>query len=113
MTPREVAAQIEWMFPGASVWLGRHTGSWWAAVCDRAGRHRLVEAASPAGLVRSMDELGVRRATAPCHTRQRVTAPPARPPARPPTRPPARALPRRAAPRRGRLRSAFAVLLAS
>lgn len=126
-----VAAGVARRFPGTSAWLGKHSGSWWAITRDRTGADHLVEAATPAELVRRLDGMDVRRAAptggaapAPKYTRAHlaaapsITAPdlayapaPARPRASPPARPP-REHPRRA-PRRGWLRTAFATLVAS
>ena len=39
-------------------WYGEATGSWWAVARDGAGRWRLVEAASQAGLGRRLTEIG-------------------------------------------------------
>lgn len=105
--PERVAAEVERRFPGTTAWLGRHTGSWWAVARDRAGRYRLVEGATPADLVRRLDELGVRRAGS-----VREPRAPRRPPARPPGRPvPPRRRPARV--RRGWLRSALGGLVTS
>ncbi|MBE1533106.1 hypothetical protein [Actinomadura algeriensis] len=107
-TPERVAAEVQRRYPGTTAWLGRHTGSWWAVARDRTGRHRLVEAASPAELVRRLDELGVRRAGYASQPRPAPARPaPPPPPARP--RPPVRRRPARLP--RGWLRAAFAALV--
>ncbi|WP_176611485.1 hypothetical protein [Actinomadura sp. WMMB 499] len=109
-TPERIAAEVARRYPGTCAWLGRHTGSWWACARDRTGRHRLVEAPTPAALVHRLDELGVRRADAvhePRPPRVAVVPPPSRPRGRP--APPVRRRPARL--RRGWLRAALDVLV--
>ncbi|MEV5824200.1 hypothetical protein AB0L25_01340 [Spirillospora sp. NPDC052242] len=60
--PDRTAADLKRWFPGTVAWLGHATGSWWALARDRAGECHLVEAATPAELVRRLDRLDVPRA---------------------------------------------------
>ncbi|XVQ11310.1 hypothetical protein ACQP1W_01680 [Spirillospora sp. CA-255316] len=50
-----IAGLLERRFPGACVWWGERTGSWWAVTRDRHGRDRLLEAASPAEIARRLE----------------------------------------------------------
>ncbi|GGU91169.1 hypothetical protein GCM10010182_02510 [Actinomadura cremea] len=113
-TPDRIAAEVARRYPGTTAWLGRYTGNWWALARDRAGRHRLIEAATPAELARSLDELGVRRASpapAPRPPRVHPAAPPpvAAGPAPPERRPHERRRPARL--RRGWFRAALGGLV--
>ncbi|XVQ10745.1 hypothetical protein ACQP1W_51020 [Spirillospora sp. CA-255316] len=50
-----IAGLLERRFPGACVWWGERTGSWWAVTRDRHGQHCLLEAASPAEMARRLE----------------------------------------------------------
>nr|BFE31752.1 hypothetical protein GCM10010200_040030 [Actinomadura rugatobispora] len=50
-----IVVLLERRFPGARVWWGARTGSWWAVAADRHGRDSLVEAASPAEMARRLE----------------------------------------------------------
>ncbi|MFD0902226.1 hypothetical protein [Actinomadura sediminis] len=106
--PARVAADLRHWFPGTLAWRGHATGTWWAMTRDRAGECHLVEAATPAGLVRRLDRLAVPRArlTARTDAGPDVTVMDL-PPVPPVTAPAARDSGERQhrAPRRGRLRA--------
>ena len=54
---RAAMVDLEARFPGAVVWYGQKTGSWWAMV--RRGRWRLVEASDPTELARTLRDAAV------------------------------------------------------
>ncbi|MBO2464693.1 hypothetical protein [Actinomadura violacea] len=58
LDPERVAAELARRFPGVSAWRGEYTGRWWAVARDWVGRDRLVEAGTPAALVRVLCEIG-------------------------------------------------------
>ncbi|MDL4816875.1 hypothetical protein [Actinomadura opuntiae] len=61
LDPERVAAELARRFPGVSAWWGEFTGRWWAFARDRAGRDRLVEAATPVALAQLLHEIGAGR----------------------------------------------------
>ncbi|WP_143228138.1 hypothetical protein [Actinomadura meyerae] len=74
LDPERVAAELARRFPGVPVWRGEFTGRWWAVVRDRAGHDRLLEAADPAVLARSLEESAA--AVLPARRNVRPSSPP-------------------------------------